>query len=39
MRDADHAKDPTQFVIPESLRQTEDEIFLGCVCQKITVNF
>ena len=30
MTDANHAKDPTHFMIPECLRQTEDEISLVC---------
>ena len=37
MSDANHAKDPAHFVIPEDLRQTEDEVSFVCsrlVCSR-----
>ena len=35
--DANHARDPTHFTIPESLRQTEDEISLVCNRKQMSI--
>ena len=35
--DADHSRDPVHFTIPESLRQTEDEISLVCNRKQMSI--
>ena len=37
MIDANHSKDPVHFMIPESLRQTEDEISLVCNRKQMSI--
>ena len=37
LADANHARDPTHFTIPESLRQTEDEISLVCNRKQMSI--
>ena len=37
LADANHARDPTHFMIPESLRQTEDEISLVCNRKQMSI--
>ena len=35
--DANHARDPVHFMIPETLRQTEDEISLVCNRKQMSI--
>ena len=37
LADANHARDPAHFTIPESLRQTEDEISLVCNRKQMSI--
>ena len=37
LADANHARDPTHFTIPEMLRQTEDEISLVCNRKQMSI--
>ena len=37
LADANHARDPTHFMIPEILRQTEDEISLVCNRKQMSI--
>ena len=37
LADANHARDPNHFSIPESLRQTEDEISLVCNRKQMSI--
>ena len=37
LADANHARDPTHFMIPELLRQTEDEISLVCNRKQMSI--
>ena len=37
LADANHARDPTHFTIPEILRQTEDEISLVCNRKQMSI--
>ena len=37
LADANHARDPTHFMIPESLRQSEDEISLVCNRKQMSI--
>ena len=37
LADANHARDPTHFLIPELLRQTEDEISLVCNRKQMSI--
>ena len=37
LADANHARDPTHFTIPESLRQTEDELSLVCNRKQMSI--
>ena len=38
MRDANRSKDPVHFVVLESLRQTEGDIFLICDRKQLSVS-